>query len=108
MDGAVTASPKLLANRTALVTGAGGGVGRGIALALAAAGASVAIAVRRGATGDETVRLIEKEGGAAISVEADVSRHMDVERAVVSAAQRFGGLDIMVHNASSGLSGIPT
>jgi 3-oxoacyl-[acyl-carrier protein] reductase len=95
-----------LAGRVAIVTGAGGGLGRGIALALAAAGANIVIAVRRRATGDETVSLIEGEGGRARSIQADVGVRDDVERAVAAAIEAFGALHIVVHNAASGLSGI--
>ncbi len=96
-----------LHGRTALVTGAGGGLGRGIALALAAAGAQVVIAARRQATGDETAALIEREGGRALSVQADVSVRAEVERSIAAALSAFGALHIVVHNAASGLSGIP-
>lgn len=92
---------------TAIVTGAGGGLGRGIAIALASAGARVVIAARRQATGDETAALIEREGGRALSIEVDAGVRADVERAVAAAAQAYGALHIVVHNAASGLSGIP-
>ena len=98
---------RTLEGRVALITGAGGGVGRGIALALASAGAKVTIAARRAATGDETAELIRREGGTALSVQTDVARRDDVEQAVARTVETFGGLDIMIHNASSGLSGIP-
>jgi 3-oxoacyl-[acyl-carrier protein] reductase len=99
---------RLLQGRTALVTGAGGGIGRGLAQALASAGANVVIAARRAATGDDTRASIEAEGGRAISVQADVSRRADVEAAVAAAIGRYGALDIVIHNASSGQSGTPT
>ena len=107
MDGAVTPAP-LLGGRTALVTGAGGGIGRGLAQALAAAGANVVIAARRAATGDETRALIEAEGGRAIAVATDVAQRAQVEAAVAAAVEGFGGLDIVIHNASSGQSSLPT
>jgi NAD(P)-dependent dehydrogenase (short-subunit alcohol dehydrogenase family) len=93
-----------LKGRTAIVTGAGGGIGRGLALALAEAGANVVIAARRALTGDETLALVRAEGGSAISVQADVGIRADINKAVAAA----GGLDIVVHNASSGQSGTPT
>jgi NAD(P)-dependent dehydrogenase (short-subunit alcohol dehydrogenase family) len=99
--------PQLLAGRTALVTGAGAGIGRGVALALAAAGAHVVIAARRGATGAETAALIVEAGGRALSVEADVSDRGQVMRAVDEGVMHFGGLEIVIHNASSGLAGRP-
>lgn len=99
-------SPSLL-NRVALVSGAGGGVGRGIALALAQAGARVIVAARRAATGQETIRLIREAGGQALCVETDISRRTPVEKAVAAGVAEFGRLDIVVHNAVSGLSGTP-
>jgi NAD(P)-dependent dehydrogenase (short-subunit alcohol dehydrogenase family) len=100
--------PALLQGRTALVTGAGGGIGRGLALALAAAGANVVIAARRAATGDETQALIEAAGGRALSVQSDVAQRSAVDAAVNAAITHYGGLDIVVHNASSGQSGAST
>ena len=101
-------TPRLLEGRTAIVTGAGGGVGRGIAQALAADGAHVVIAARRASTGNETLALIQAEGGSAIVVETDVAQRSAVEAAVAATLVAFGGLDIVVHNAASGHSGRPT
>ena len=92
----------LLAGRVALVTGAGGGIGRGISQALAAAGARVVVTGRRGPTCEETVASIVAEGGSAIAVETDVSDEAAVQRAVKTAVERFGRLDIVVQNANAG------
>lgn len=97
-----------LKGRTAIVTGAGAGIGRGIALALAARGANVVAAVRRLPTGDETVALVESDGGCAIALETDVAQEAAVANCVARAISQFGGLDIVIHNASSGASGSPT
>jgi len=95
----------LLKGRTAIVTGAGGGIGRGLACALGLAGANVVIAARRAATGEETAELVRKDGGIALAMETDVADRAAVDRMVAAAVATFGGVDIAIHNASSGLSG---
>lgn len=97
----------LLRGRTAIVTGSGGGVGRGIALALAAEGANVVIAARRAITGEETAALIRGEGGVARCIETDIAQRPAVDALVAQTLSAFGSLDIVVHNATSGLSGVP-
>jgi 3-oxoacyl-[acyl-carrier protein] reductase len=89
-----------------LVTGAGGGVGRGIALACAAQGARVVV-TSRGENGAETVALIEARGDTAEWVRCDVTRRSDVSAAIDSAVTRTGGLDALVHNATSARSSEP-
>jgi 3-oxoacyl-[acyl-carrier protein] reductase len=93
-----------LAGRAVLVTGASGGVGRGIALACAAAGAGVVVAARRADAGGAVVREIERRGGRAGYVRCDVTRRGDVDAAVQAAARTYGGLDALIHNATSGRS----
>ncbi len=90
---------RLLEGRTVLVTGAGGGVGRGIALACATHGANVVIAARRTVTGDVVAGEIIERGGNALSLRCDVGVADDVNAAVAATVERFGGLDVMVHNA---------
>ena len=98
----------LLAGRVAFVTGAGGGIGRGIAQALAAAGAAVAVTGRRRSTCDDTVKLIEAEGGVALALEVDVGDATLVQRGVEATVQRWGRLDIVVQNANAGMdSAVP-
>lgn len=110
MDGPVTPmdwtrQPGLLKGRTAIVTGAGGGIGRGLACALGLAGANVVVAARRASTGEETADLVRRDGGMALAVETDVSDRGAVYRMTAAAVAAFGGVDIAIHNASSGLSG---
>ncbi|CAN5352549.1 SDR family oxidoreductase [soil metagenome] len=95
--------------RTVIVTGAGGGVGRGMALALGKAGANVVVAARRAETGDAVAAEIVAAGGIAICIEMDVSDQASVQAMVDATVARFGGLDVMVHNALSrrAAEGIP-
>jgi len=93
--------------RTALVTGAGSGIGRAIALAFAAEGAQVVVAGRRQEPLDETVTLIEEQGGKALAVTADVSRADDAEALVRAAVEHFGSLDVAVNNAGVFRGGQP-
>ncbi|MEV6835437.1 SDR family oxidoreductase [Streptomyces sp. NPDC051133] len=85
--------------RTALVTGAGTGIGRGIALAFAREGAHVVVAGRRREPLEETAALIERAGGKALAVTADVTSAEDLRALVAAAVDRFGSLDVAVNNA---------
>ena len=90
-----------LVGRVALVTGAGRNIGRAIALALAAGGATVIVNVRSNkAEADEVVRAIERDGGKAIAVVADVADEAAVGRMVADAAKQLGRIDYLVNNAS--------
>jgi 3-oxoacyl-[acyl-carrier protein] reductase len=94
-----------LTGRTVLVTGACSGVGRGIALALGAAGANVVATCRDGAS-DVTADLLRR-GGSGLAARCDVTNRADVAGAVAAAVDRFGGLDAVIHNATSELSSQP-
>jgi NAD(P)-dependent dehydrogenase (short-subunit alcohol dehydrogenase family) len=84
------------AGRTALVTGAAAGLGQAYALRLAAEGARVVVADLVPA--DETVKLIEADGGEAIAVTTDVADPVSVEGLAARIAE-LGGVDICVNNA---------
>jgi NAD(P)-dependent dehydrogenase (short-subunit alcohol dehydrogenase family) len=101
----VSATGTRLAGRTAIVTGAGQGIGEGIARRLAAEGAGVVIAARRAETGEPVAESIRELGGSAVCIETDVESRESVEACVAHTVERFGGLQIMVHNAFHG--GIP-
>ena len=92
---------RVLEGQVAVVTGAGQGVGAGIARALAHAGAAAVIATRRAATGEPVAESIRAAGHEAVFVRCDVTAPGDVQAAVAEAVERFGGLDVMVHNAVS-------
>ena len=87
--------------KLALVTGAAHRVGRALALGLARAGASVAVHYH-GSEADaaETVREIEAMGRTAFALRADLGDPDAPGPLVAAAAQRLGGLDILVNSAS--------
>jgi 3-oxoacyl-[acyl-carrier protein] reductase len=92
---------KELSGRVAIVTGAGRNIGRGIALALADGGAAVVVNARANRSEAETVAgEIERAGGNAVALIADVSDPGAVEKMVAAAAARFGRIDILVNNAA--------
>ena len=87
-----------LANKTALVTGAGQGFGLGIAETFAREGAKVAfLDVNEGAAKEAAAKI----GGNAIALGCDVSNGRQVERAVAETIRAFGRLDIVVNNAGT-------
>lgn len=91
-----------LNNKIAIVTGAGSGIGRAIAELFAQEGASVVVDDRYGERAEETVRQIEKAGGVAVAVEADVSQKAAVEAMVAQTVAAYGRVDILVNNAAVG------
>jgi NAD(P)-dependent dehydrogenase (short-subunit alcohol dehydrogenase family) len=92
-----------LANKIALVTGAGSGIGRGIACRFAVEGTSLVLSDLADEGLQETATMIEEVGGQSVSVVGDVSVRPDAERMVEAAITRWGRLDIVVNNA--GISG---
>lgn len=85
--------------RVAVVTGAGAGMGREHAKLLAARGSSVVVNDISRQAADETVRIIESEGGAASASYDDISTEAGAGALVASAIDRYGRLDILVSNA---------
>lgn len=90
-----------LKGRIALVTGAGRGIGKGIALTLAAHGAHVVCAARTESELLEVADRIQREGGSASAIRADVTVERDVRQLVASGLQ--DRLDILVLNAGRGM-----
>ena len=90
-----------LAGRVAIVTGAGRNIGRGIALALADGGAAVVVNARSNLQEAEAVAgEIERAGGKALAVTADVADADAVRTMATAAAGKFGRIDILVNNAA--------
>ena len=89
-----------LKNKRALVTGANSGLGAAIARAFATAGARVAVNyVTHPEEAEALVKDIEKAGGEAIAVEADVSDPAAVEAMFAAVDKAWGGIDVLVNNA---------
>lgn len=85
--------------QAAIVTGAGMGIGAAVASALAAEGAAVAVVDRNAAAAEQVSAKIIAAGGRAIAVVGSVGDAADAERAVLAAAEAFGGVDLLVNNA---------
>jgi 3-oxoacyl-[acyl-carrier protein] reductase len=89
-----------LKGKGAVVTGASKGIGASIAEHLAAEGASVVVNYAASKTAaDAVVRRIKEKGGAAVAVQADVSKPDDVKRLFAQAKAAYGKLDVLVNNA---------
>jgi citronellol/citronellal dehydrogenase len=98
----------LLKNKTVLITGASRGIGKAIALRLAAEGANIVIAAKSveentklGGTIFSAAEEVEKAGGSALAVQCDIRFDDQVQNVVNKAVEKFGGIDIVVNNASA-------
>jgi 3-oxoacyl-[acyl-carrier protein] reductase len=98
-----------LKGKVALVTGGARDIGRAVSVGLAACGAGVAVDYYDNpGEADETVRTIERAGGRAVAIQADVTKADEVERLVTKMREAFGPkIDILV-NVAGGLVGRKT
>ncbi|MCA9524387.1 MAG: NAD(P)-dependent oxidoreductase [Myxococcales bacterium] len=107
-----------LNGKTLFVTGASRGIGLAIALRAAADGANVTIAAKTtephpklSGTIFTAAEEIETAGGTALPVRVDIQNEDEVQAAIAQTIERFGGIDILVNNASainlSGTLGLP-
>ena len=97
-----------LANKTLFITGASRGIGLAIALRAAADGANIAVVAktvvadpRLPGTIFTAAEEIEKAGGKALPIACDIRDEQGVEKAVADTVAKFGGIDILVNNASA-------
>jgi len=97
-----------LGSKTLFVTGASRGIGLAIALRAARDGANIAIAAktvkpdpRLPGTIFSAAEEVEKAGGKALPLPCDIRDEQSVEKAVADTVARFGGIDILVNNASA-------
>lgn len=95
-------------NKTVLITGASRGIGKAIGLKLAAEGANIVIASKSveenpklGGTIFSAAEEMEKAGGKALAVQCDIRFEDQVQNVVDQAVAKFGGIDILVNNASA-------
>ena len=94
-----------LTGTAALVTGASSGIGTATARQLAEHGASVALVARRKDRLEDLAAEIDKAGGTALVVQADITDRSQAEAAIQQTVERFGRLDILVNNAGVMLLG---
>ncbi|MBL7745081.1 MAG: NAD(P)-dependent oxidoreductase [Chitinophagaceae bacterium] len=97
-----------LKNKTVFITGASRGIGKAIALRMAQEGANIIIAAKSveenpklGGTIYSAAEEMEKAGGQAIGVQCDIRFEEQIQNAVDKGVERFGGIDILVNNASA-------
>lgn len=93
-----------LAERVALITGAGSGIGKAAALLLAKEGAKIGALGRTQDELKDTVAQIQGAGGEAIPIDADISQPNEMQQAVQQLVERWGRLDIVFANA--GINGV--
>jgi citronellol/citronellal dehydrogenase len=101
-------SPAPFTDRTLVVSGGSRGIGLAIALGAAKRGANVVLLAKTSephpklpGTVHTAVADVEAAGGKGVAVVGDVRKEEDVQRAVAAAADHFGGVDIVINNASA-------
>lgn len=97
-----------LAGKTLFITGASRGIGLAIALRAARDGANIVIAAKSGVPNPKlpgtihtAASAVEAAGGNALALQVDIREEDQVRAAAAQAAERFGGIDIVVNNASA-------
>src|SRR6476620_187809 len=98
----------LFKDKTILITGASRGIGKAIALRLAKDGANIIIAAKSteenpklGGTIYSAAKEVEAAGGKALAVQCDIRDEQQVQQMVQAGVDAFGGIDVLVNNASA-------
>jgi len=102
-----------LTGKVVIITGASRGIGKQAALEFARRGANLVLAARTSVEPDgklpgtlsETLAQVERIGGSALAVRADLASEADLSRLVDAAVGRFGGVDVLVNNAAATAGG---
>ncbi|MEE9276738.1 MAG: SDR family NAD(P)-dependent oxidoreductase, partial [bacterium] len=94
-----------LKGKRAIVTGGSRGIGRAIALVLAAEEARVCVTARDEALLESAVSEIDAAGGEGMYVSADLTSLDECKKVVDAAAEKFGGVDILVNVAGAAKGG---
>ena len=94
--------------KTVFITGASRGIGKAIALRLAKERANIVVAAksieedpRLGGTIFSAANEIEAAGGKALAVQLDIRKEDQIQEAVAKTIERFGGIDVLINNASA-------
>ena len=94
--------------KTIFITGATRGIGKAIALKLAKDGANIVIAAKSvtenpklGGTIFSAAEEIEAAGGRALAIQCDIREEEQIAKAVAAAVEKFGGIDVLINNASA-------
>lgn len=91
-----------LDGKVAIVTGASRGIGRAVAERLGRDGARVVVNyVHNAGKAQQVVEAVEASGGQAVAVQADIGGLEAVRRLFHTAEERFGGVDVVINNASA-------
>ncbi|HEY5463359.1 MAG TPA: NAD(P)-dependent oxidoreductase [Hanamia sp.] len=95
-------------NKTVFITGASRGIGKAIAIRLAKEGANIVVVAKStvenpklGGTIFSAAKEIENAGGQALAVQCDIRFEDQINTAVEKAVETFGGIDILINNASA-------
>lgn len=98
----------LLKNKTVFITGASRGIGKAIALRLAKEGANIIIAAKSveensklGGTIFSAAKEVEEVGGQSLATQCDIRFEDQITNAVNKGVEKFGGIDIVINNASA-------